>query len=38
MFARCAVIVHHSGAGTTAAAARAGRPQVICPFVGDQPF
>ncbi|WP_328346949.1 glycosyltransferase [Micromonospora sp. NBC_00421] len=37
-FARCAVIVHHGGAGTTAAVARAGRPQVICPFVADQPF
>ena len=38
VFPRCAVIVHHGGAGTTAAAVRAGRPQVICPFVGDQPF
>ena len=32
------MVVHHGGAGTTAAAARAGRPQVICPFVGGQPF
>lgn len=38
VFPRCAVIVHHGGAGTTAAAVRSGRPQVICPFVGDQPF
>jgi sterol 3beta-glucosyltransferase len=38
VFPRCALIVHHGGAGTTAAAARAGRPQVICPFVADQPF
>ncbi|MDR7276012.1 glycosyltransferase [Catenuloplanes atrovinosus] len=38
VFPRCAVIVHHGGAGTTAAAARAGVPQVICPFVADQPF
>lgn len=38
VFARCSVIVHHGGAGTTAATARSGRPQVICPFVGDQPF
>jgi sterol 3beta-glucosyltransferase len=38
VFPRCSVIVHHGGAGTTAAAARAGRPQVICPFVADQPF
>jgi len=38
VFTRCAVIVHHGGAGTTAAAVRAGRPQVICQFVADQPF
>jgi sterol 3beta-glucosyltransferase len=38
VFPRTAVIVHHGGAGTTAAAVRAGRPQVVCPFVGDQPF
>lgn len=31
-------VVHHGGAGTTGAAAAAGRPQVICPFVADQPF
>lgn len=31
-------VVHHGGAGTTAAALRAGRPSVICPFFGDQPF
>lgn len=30
--------VHHGGAGTTAAAARAGIPSVIVPFFGDQPF
>lgn len=38
VFPRVAAIVHHGGAGTTAAALRAGRPQVVCPFVGDQPF
>ncbi|GIF42220.1 glycosyltransferase [Actinoplanes xinjiangensis] len=38
VFPRSAVIVHHGGAGTTAAAVRSGRPQVVCPFVGDQPF
>jgi sterol 3beta-glucosyltransferase len=38
VFPRSAVIVHHGGAGTTAAAVRAGRPQVVCPFVADQPF
>ncbi|MFD3685105.1 glycosyltransferase [Nocardiopsis sp. NPDC058631] len=38
LFPRCSVIVHHAGAGTTGAAAAAGRPQVVCPFWGDQPF
>lgn len=33
-----AAVVHHGGAGTTAAAFRAGKPAVICPFVADQPF
>jgi UDP:flavonoid glycosyltransferase YjiC (YdhE family) len=31
-------VVHHGGAGTTAAGLRAGKPTVICPFFGDQPF
>ena len=35
---RVAVAVHHGGAGTVAAAARAGVPQVIVPFVADQFF
>jgi len=35
---RVAATVHHGGAGTTAAGLRAGRPTVICPFFGDQPF
>ncbi len=35
---RTSVVVHHGGAGTTAAAVAAGRPQVVCPFVADQPF
>lgn len=30
--------MHHGGAGTTAAALRAGIPSIICPFFGDQPF
>jgi sterol 3beta-glucosyltransferase len=33
-----AAVIHHGGAGTTAAALRAGKPTVICPFVGDQTF
>ena len=33
-----AAVVHHGGAGTTAGSLCAGRPTVICPFFGDQPF
>jgi len=36
LFPRVATVVHHGGAGTTAAAARAGIPQVITPMFGDQ--
>jgi sterol 3beta-glucosyltransferase len=38
LFPRVALAVHHCGAGTTAAAARAGVPTVPVPFVGDQFF
>lgn len=38
LFERVAAVVHHGGAGTTAAGLRAGRPTVICPFIADQPF
>ena len=30
--------IHHGGAGTTAAALRAGKPTAISPLFGDQPF
>ncbi len=33
-----AVVVHHGGAGTTAAGLRAGVPSVLTPFFGDQPY
>jgi vancomycin aglycone glucosyltransferase len=33
-----AAIVHHGGAGTTAAAARAGKPQLVVPHIADQFF
>jgi len=33
---RVAAVVHHGGAGTTTAAARAGRPQVVLPHILDQ--
>jgi vancomycin aglycone glucosyltransferase len=36
LFPRMAAIVHHGGAGTTTAAARAGRTQVIIPHNYDQ--
>ncbi|WP_322511570.1 glycosyltransferase [Chloroflexus sp.] len=35
---QAAAIIHHGGAGTTAAALRAGLPAVIVPFAADQPF
>ncbi len=35
---RMAAAVHHGGAGTTAAALRAGIPSVVVPVLGDQPF
>jgi sterol 3beta-glucosyltransferase len=38
LFPRVAAIVHHGGAGSTAAAIRSGRPQIVCPFSFDQPF
>lgn len=38
LFPRVAMAVHHGGAGTTAAAVRAGIPSVVVPFFGDQPF
>ena len=38
LFPRMAAVVHHGGAGTTAEGLRAGRPTVVCPSFGDQPF
>jgi vancomycin aglycone glucosyltransferase len=38
LFPHVAAIVHHGGAGTTAASARAGKPQLIVPHVADQFF
>jgi sterol 3beta-glucosyltransferase len=35
---RCKIVVHHGGAGTTAAGLRAGIPNVVVPFTADQPF
>jgi UDP:flavonoid glycosyltransferase YjiC (YdhE family) len=38
LFPRVRLAIHHGGAGTTHTAARAGVPQVILPFGGDQFF
>ncbi len=38
LFPRMAAVVHHGGAGTTAAGLRAGVPSVIVPMLSDQPF
>lgn len=38
LFPRVKAVVHHGGAGTTMAGLRWGKPTVICPFLGDQPF
>ena len=38
LFPLMSACIRHGGAGTTAAALRAGRPQIICSFFGDQPF
>jgi sterol 3beta-glucosyltransferase len=38
LFPRVAAVVHHGGAGTTAAGLRAGVPTTVVPFFGDQPF
>ena len=38
LFPRMAAIVHHGGAGTTAAGLRAGIPSIIAPYAADQFF
>ena len=38
LFSRVAGVVHHGGAGTVAAALRAGKPNLACPFDLDQYF
>ncbi|KAK6433847.1 hypothetical protein LTR95_009970 [Oleoguttula sp. CCFEE 5521] len=38
LFKRVSCVVHHGGAGTTAAGIAAGRPTLVVPFFGDQHF
>ena len=38
LFQKVSAVVHHGGAGTTAAGIATGRPTVVVPFFGDQPF
>ncbi len=38
LFPRTAAVVHHGGAGTTAAGLRAGVPALVCPVFSDQPY
>ncbi len=38
LFPHTAAVVHHGGAGTTAASLRAGVPTIIVPHIADQPF
>nr|XP_043636174.1 sterol 3-beta-glucosyltransferase UGT80A2 isoform X2 [Erigeron canadensis] len=38
LFLQCASVVHHGGAGTTAAGLKAACPTTVVPFFGDQPF
>jgi sterol 3beta-glucosyltransferase len=38
LFPRMAAVVHHGGAGTTAAGLRAGVPSLLAPFAADQFF
>ena len=38
LFRHVSAVVHHGGAGTTAAAMAAGKPSVVVPFFGDQFF
>ena len=37
LFPRAHINIHHGGVGTTAQALRAGRPQLIAPYLVDQP-
>lgn len=38
LFRQVSCVIHHGGAGTTAAGLALGRPTIIVPFFGDQQF
>jgi UDP:flavonoid glycosyltransferase YjiC (YdhE family) len=38
IFPTCRAVVHHGGAGTTAASMRAGVPTLVLSMLGDQPI
>ncbi|KAF3675883.1 Sterol 3-beta-glucosyltransferase UGT80A2, partial [Capsicum annuum] len=38
LFLQCAAVVHHGGAGTTAAGLKTACPTTVVPFFGDQTF
>lgn len=38
LFPQVAAVIHHGGSGTAHSATRAGKPSIVIPFTGDQPF
>jgi sterol 3beta-glucosyltransferase len=38
LMSRCKAVIHHGGAGTTAAGLRSGIPNLVVSFAADQPF